>query len=308
MRFSISAPASSANLGPGFDAIGLALDLWNEVVVDTDGEPGRIVSEGPEGALLAGRENLTLRAMRTLAAEHGRTLPPFALISRTNVPVARGLGSSAAALVAGLIAANHLLNLDLSDDDLYAVAWRIEGHGDNVGAALYGGAILAVPQVRHAVRLWGDASDDIGLTAVAFIPEATGATWAARAALPSSIPHADATFNIATACGLALGWRLGDHELIAAGMRDRLHEPYRARLFQHLEAMQAAAREAGAVGACLSGAGPTVLALVTPPRMGAVRAALEATAARLGTTGYVRELAPTRCGARLQESAPGVGR
>lgn len=301
MRFSVRAPASSANLGPGFDAIGLALDLWNEVVVDTDGEPGSVVNEGPEAALLAGRENLTLRAMRTLASDHGRDLPPFALTARTHVPVARGLGSSAAALVAGLIAANHLLGLELGDDDLYAVAWRIEGHGDNVGAALYGGTVLAVPQVRGTVRLWGSDGEVIGLTAIAFIPEATGATWAARAALPSHIPHADATFNVATACGLALGWCLRDHHLIAAGMHDRLHEPYRARLFPHLEAMQAAARDAGAVGACLSGAGPTVLALVAPAQKDAVGAALEATAARLGTFGYVRELTPTPCGARIQE-------
>ena len=300
MRFSVRAPASSANLGPGFDAIGLALDLWNEVVIDTAGEPGNVVNEGPEAALLAGRENLTLRAMRTLAADHGRDLPPFALTTRTQVPVARGLGSSAAALVAGLVAANHLLWLGLSDDELYAVAWRIEGHGDNVGAALYGGAILAVPQVRHAVRLW--AGEEIGLTAVAFIPEATGATWAARAALPSHIPHADATFNVATACGLALGWHLRDHALIAAGMHDRLHEPYRARLFPHLETMQSAAREAGAIGACLSGAGPTVLALVPPTRASRVRAAFEATASRLGTSGYARELTPSACGVRLQES------
>ena len=299
MRFTVRAPASSANLGPGFDAIGLALDLWNEAVIDTDGEPGSVINEGPEAALLAGRENLTLRAMQTLAADHGRTLPPFALTTRTLIPVARGLGSSAAALAAGLVAANHVLKLGLNRDDLYAVAWRIEGHGDNVGAALYGGAILAVPQVRHAVRLWAGDDEELGLTVVAFIPEATGATWAARAALPSHIPHADATFNVATASGLALGLRLRDHELIAAGMRDRLHEPYRARLFPHLEAMQAAAREAGAVGACLSGAGPTVLALVSPERAASVHAALTTIARRLGTPGYARELLPIDHGAYI---------
>ncbi|MBA2276330.1 MAG: homoserine kinase [Chloroflexia bacterium] len=291
MRFTVRAPASSANLGPGFDAIGLALDLWNEVTVDTEGEANAVLNEGAEAALLAGRENLTLRAMRTLAEEHGRFLPPFAVTTRTEIPIARGLGSSAAALVAGLVAANHLLDLGLTDDELYAVAWRIEGHGDNVGAAIYGGAILAVPNVRRSVRLW--AGEPLGLTAVVFIPEATGATWAARAALPAQIPHADATFNVATAAGLTLGLRLRDHELIAAGMHDRLHEPYRARLFPHLDAMRTAALHAGALGACLSGAGPTVLALVPPDHAAAVGAAFMATAQRLQTHGRARELQPT---------------
>ena len=122
MRFTVRAPASSANLGPGFDALGLALDLWNEIVVDTEGEPGAVRVEGSDAALLDGRENLALTAMRRLAEEHGRELPPFALTARTTVPVARGLGSSAAALVPGLVAADRLLGLNLSLADLYALA------------------------------------------------------------------------------------------------------------------------------------------------------------------------------------------
>ena len=136
MRFTVRAPASAANLGPGFDALGLALDLWNEIVVDTDGEPGAVTLEGRDAALLGNRENLAVTAMRELATAHGRTLPPFALLSRTRVPVARGLGSSAAALIAGLVAADHLLELGLTTDELFGHAWRMEGHGDNVGAAL----------------------------------------------------------------------------------------------------------------------------------------------------------------------------
>lgn len=299
MRFSVRAPASTANLGPGFDAIGLALDLWNEVTLDTDGDPGAVVNEGREAALLEGRENLTVRAMRTLADEAGRTLPPFALCARTEIPVARGLGSSAAALVAGLVAANRLLDLGLSDDDLYAIAWRIEGHGDNVGAALYGGAVLAVPNLRRAVPLWPRQGFD--LTAVVFVPNATGATWAARAALPATVPHADATFNVLTAAGLAMGLRLGDRALIGASMHDRLHEPYRARLYPHLEPMQNAAREAGAVGAALSGAGPTIIALTARDRAAAVRDALTAVATRLDVPGHATELCPITAGTHILE-------
>src|SRR5579884_1621018 len=216
MRFTVRAPASSANLGPGFDTLALALDLWNEVVVDTDGIPGSVAVEGRDAELLAGRENLTQTAMRTLADAHGRELPPFALTLRNAVPVARGLGSSAAALVAGLLAADRLLELDLTPDEIFAHAWRMEGHGDNVGAAIYGGAIMAVPKVAAATRLC--AGDDLGLVAVVFIPEATGATWAARAALPGTIPHPDAAFNVATAAGLAVGLLTGNRALIAAGM------------------------------------------------------------------------------------------
>jgi homoserine kinase len=301
MRFAVRAPASSANLGPGFDAIGLALDLWNTVTVDTEGPAGQVTNLGSEAALLENAENFTLTAMRTLAKEFGRTLPPFALTTETNVPVSRGLGSSAAALVAGLVAANHLLDLGLTPIDLFGRAWEIEGHGDNVGAAMFGGAVLSVPGVHHIVPLW--AGGEPGFTTVVFIPEATGATWAARAALPNQVPHADAVFNLARAAGLAVGLQRGDADLIAAGMHDRLHEPYRARLFPHLDEMKRAAVEAGAYGAALSGAGSTVIALTPRDRAGAIEAAFRETGRRLGTPGRARELAPVCSGVQLHEVA-----
>jgi homoserine kinase len=300
MPFTVRAPASSANLGPGFDALGLALDLWNEIEVDPDGEPGRVILEGPDAALLDGRENLAVTAMRRLAAEYDRALPPFALTVRTVVPVARGLGSSAAALVAGLLAADRLLDLHLPRVALYAQAWRMEGHGDNVGAALYGGAVLAVPGVADAVQLC--ECDAFGLVAVVFVPEVTGATWAARAALPSTVPHPDAAFNVAVAAGLVLGLRDGDHRLIAAGMHDRLHEPYRARLFPHLEPLTIAARHAGALGACLSGAGPSILALTPPAATAAVAAAYHDVAHHLGVPGQVMTLPLAAYGAHIIEA------
>lgn len=301
MQFSVKAPASSANLGPGFDALGLALDLWNEITIDTDGPAGEIVNTGAEAALLEGRNNLTLSSMETLAKEFGKSLPSFHMTAETNIPIARGLGSSAAALVAGLVAANHLLDLELSLDDLFARALEIEGHGDNVGAAMHGGAVLSVPGVHHVVQLWSEAAPQF--TAVVFIPVATGATWAARAALPSHVPHADATFNLARAAGLALGLQHGNTELIAAGMHDRLHEPYRARLFPHLHEMKHVALEAGALGAALSGAGPTVIALVPPDNAAAVERAFIEAAQRLGTEGRACELAPVASGVQLQEAA-----
>jgi homoserine kinase len=301
MRFTIRAPASSANLGPGFDALGLALDLWNEIEIDTAGPAGAVILEGRDVELLDGKKNLALEAMGHLARAAERELPPFALTARTAVPVSRGLGSSAAALVAGLLAADRLLGLGLSRTEIYAHAWQMEGHGDNVGAAVYGGVILAVPGVREAVPLLtGEAVARLGLTAVAFIPEMTGATWAARAALPERIPHADAAFNVATTASLAVGLLQGDVALIGAGMHDRLHEPYRARLFPHLTPLTDAARAAGAIGACLSGAGPSILALCQRDRAAAVAAALVKTAPHAGVHGEPCQLAVTMRGAYVE--------
>lgn len=299
MRFTVRTPASSANLGPGFDALGLALDLWNEATVDASGEPGSVILAGAESSLLDGRENLTLTAMRRLADESGRTLPPFALTVRTAIPVARGLGSSAAALVAGLLAADRLLGTALPVAELFSLAWQMEGHGDNVGAALYGGAVLAVPEMPDPIQLLTHGR--LELCAILFIPQATGLTRAARAALPPTVPHADAAFNVAAASGLVLGLHTGNLPLIAAGMRDRLHEPYRARLFPHLETMTATARAAGALGACLSGAGPSVLILVEPHRTEGVADACRAAAASLGAAGELKRLAVALGGAEITD-------
>jgi homoserine kinase len=298
MRFRVKAPASSANLGPGFDALGLALDLWNELDIDTSGEPGAVTVEGADSSLLADKQNYSLNAMQELAQIHGRKLPSFSMTIRANVPVARGLGSSAAALACGLVAGNELAGLGLSTNDLFLQAWQMEGHGDNVGAAFFGGAVLAVAGMSHAILL--SNGDDLGLMAVTFIPEASSATWAARAALPSNIPLPDAAFNVGVASGLTWGLSTGNREAIAAGMHDRLHEPYRARLFPHLTPMTDAARQAGAVGACLSGAGPTILTLVEPENLDAVCAALREVAIEHDVKGEVKPLKPTSAGASIE--------
>ncbi len=296
MHFTVRAPASSANLGPGFDALALALDLWNELEIDTDHASGIEIS-GSDAALLADRENYSLLAMRELAEQVGRTLPPFFMRATVEIPVSRGLGSSAAALACGLYAANTLLDLGLSTTDLFQRAWQMEGHGDNVGAAIYGGAVLAVSGLSAAIRLTDGES--LGLKAVVFIPAATGATWAARAALPPTVPLPDAAYNVGTAASLSIGLLTNDRAAIAAGMQDRLHEPYRARLFPHLTPMTDRARAAGAIGACLSGAGPTILALADPDRVEAVQRAMELTASEHHVEGHVAVLDPSPIGASL---------
>jgi homoserine kinase len=299
MRFRVKAPASSANLGPGFDVLAIALDLWNKIEVDTDGSPGEVVIGGSDRALLESKENYTLLAMKELATLHGRRLPDLSLSVTADIPVARGLGSSAAALVCGLYAANKILDLGMGVSDLFQHAWQLEGHGDNVGAAIYGGIVLAVPGIGEAVKLAN--GKELGLVVVAFIPEATSATWAARAALPSTIPHPDAAYNVAVATGLAYGLMTGNREAIMAGMHDRLHEPYRARLFSHLTPMTDAARSAGAIGACLSGAGPTILTLAEPSQAKKIETAMLAVANEHGVRGIVRTLSPVCQGAQIIE-------
>jgi homoserine kinase len=297
MRFSVRAPASSANLGPGFDALGIALDLWNSIKIETGGDGIRVEYAGSDAAGMDGNENYSVRAMRLLAEEHGRTLPPFRLTAEIDIPVARGLGSSAAAIVAGLIAANHMLELGLDDDQIFQAAARMEGHGDNVGAALHGGAILSVPGLGRAVNLTSGA--DLGLTTVVYIPDEHGATWVARAELPQHVTLADAAFNVGAASGIVAGLLTSDVGAIAAGMHDRLHEPPRSRLYPHLIPMAEAARAAGAIGACLSGAGPTVLALVTHERMPEVCAAMQEAGRTAGIPGQCQHLPISAKGAHI---------
>ena len=298
MRFSVKAPATSANLGPGFDTIGTAVDIWNSANIDTDNGDS-IVNTGTEAPLLHGRENLTLSAMRMLAHDFRKSLPPVSIEANTLIPVSRGLGSSAAALTMGLVAANVILDLGLNDDDLFERAWAIEGHGDNVGAAIYGGAVMAVPSVRGITRLCDTSG--LGLTCILFIPDMTGATHAARAALPSTVPHKDATANVQAVSALAVGLVRHDHTLISAGMLDRLHEPYRMSLFPHLTPLQEVARTAGAVGAVLSGAGPTVLTLVHPDLAENVSTAMERAARDVETPGRVVEVALSSVGYQISQ-------
>jgi homoserine kinase len=299
MRFDVRAPASSANLGPGFDALGLALDLWNTITVETGGTETSVTYSGPDSERMADHENYSVRAMKLLADDEGRHLPPFRLHADIQVPVARGLGSSAAAIVSGLMAANHLLDLGKTRDELFQVAARIEGHGDNVGAAIYGGAVLSVPALGRGVRLLGERKLD--LVAVVFIPDVTGATWVARAELPQHVTLADAAFNVGAASGIVAGFLTGDLDAIRAGMFDRLHEPPRSRLYPHLIPMAEAARTHGAIGACLSGAGPAVLALATSVQAATVAEAMKTIAPSTGVAGECVVLPVAMNGAVLTE-------
>jgi len=169
------------------------------------------------------------------------------------IPLARGLGSSAAATVAGLLAGNALVGEPLTGADLLRLATELEGHPDNVAAALHGGVVVCAD--GQATRV----EPPVALETVLVVPAEAVPTAAARAALPDAVPLADATFNVAHGALLALGLATGDLDLVSRGLADRLHQPYRAHLFPRSAELISRARDLGALGATLSGAGPTVL-------------------------------------------------
>jgi len=252
----VRVPASSANLGPGFDSFAAALALHVELEVI---ETGRFAIE-TKLDVARDRRNLCVRGF-------ARLHPPDAFTFRisSQVPLSGGLGSSAAAYVAGLSAAAHLLELD---EDLLLHATTLEGHPDNAAAALLGGFVI----VAGADVARFDPPD--GLEAVILVPRAAVRTAVARRALPASVPLADATANVARGAMLTLGLARADFSLIAQGLEDRLHQPYRAHLFPASMKLLERAVELGALGATISGAGPTVLFWTQADATGAVVAAL----------------------------------
>jgi homoserine kinase len=253
----VRVPASSANLGPGFDCLAAALALHLELEVQ---ESGSFAVE-TDLAVARGRENLCVRAFERL-----HPADRFSFRIRSQIPLSGGLGSSAAAIVAGLMAADHLFELDA---DLLALASELEGHPDNVAAALRGGFVVCAD--GEAARFEAPT----GLEALAVVPHEAVNTRAAREALPAQVPMEDAVFNVAHASLLTLGLARGDWDLLARGLHDRLHQQRRGPLYPRSLALAESARELGALGATISGAGPTVLVWCFYEQTGAVVQALQ---------------------------------
>jgi homoserine kinase len=252
----VRVPASSANLGPGFDAFAAALALHTEVEVVETGRFAVVT----DLAIAKDRRNLAVRGFARLHAPDR-----FEFRIRSDIPLSGGLGTSAAAYVAGLLAADHLFELDA---DVLALATELEGHPDNVAAALLGGFVVCAD--GQATRF--DAPT--GLEAIIVVPHEAVRTREARAALPADVPMGDAVFNLAHASLLVLGLARGDWDLVSRGLGDRLHQPHRAHLYPRSADLVARARDLGALGATISGAGPTVLVWCHYEQTGAVLEAL----------------------------------
>lgn len=304
-RVTVEVPASSANLGAGYDCLGVALALINRVEVEVRGwSRGKIdlAVDGEGGDELSDdRDNRFVRGLEAAMGAARGELPEgvgWRIEMHNGIPLSRGLGSSAAATVAGVVAANALLDGPLDTATQLRIAAGIEGHPDNASAALLGGFVASAStgDTVEAIRI--DVPRD--LRAVLFIPERRLSTEAMRKSLPSTIPHGDAVANLAAVAIGVAGLAAGRTDLLRLLTVDRVHEPYRAAVYPELPRMVAAAREAGALGACLSGAGSTILAFAeSMSRISRVEAAFVAVAADSDLDGRVVVVEPRNVGARV---------
>jgi homoserine kinase len=304
-RVVVEVPASSANLGAGYDCLGVALELTNRVELEVRSWSRGAIELSIDGEgrneLTEDRDNRFVQALEaTLVAARGE-LPSgigWRIDMRNRIPLSRGLGSSAAASVAGVVAANTLLGNPLSAPEQLKVVTGIEGHPDNAAAALLGGFVVtaAVGDQVEAMRF--DVPRD--LRAVLFIPDLRLPTTAMRQALPTEVPHADAVANLgAVGLGVA-GLAAGRTDLLRHLTVDRLHEPYRAAVYPQLPRLVQAARDAGALGACLSGAGSTILAFTdSVATITRIDAAFSAVAADTDLPGKVVVVSPRNAGATV---------
>jgi len=303
----VEVPATSANLGAGYDCLAVALEIVDRVEVECLARPGAGVELAVDGEgageLPGDRTNSFVVALeRGLAEVRGASAGELGwrVQMRNRIPLARGLGSSAAATVAGLLAGAALAGETLPADHALALATEIEGHPDNAAAALLGGfTIAAHGDAPHAIRF--DVPRD--LRAVLFIPDLRLATSEMRAALPEMVPLVDAVANLQrVALGVA-ALAAGSAAGLGVLAVDRLHEPYRAAVYPQLPQLVAAAREAGALGACLSGAGSTIIAFAdTLDTLTRIEGAFRAAAADLDLPGRVELVAPRNAGARVEQA------
>ncbi len=269
-RATIRVPATSANLGPGFDCIGVAVDLWNETNV-TFGRSSIAISGEGSDSLPRDESNLVVSSARRTFRELGVDPMPLAFDCHNNIPLARGLGSSSAATVTGIAAAFAFAGIDIADAEsqrrIFTIAADIEGHPDNVSPAVYGGCQIGFnvddgcPDSSWIVSRVNIADE---LKTVVFVPDFTMATKEARGILPNMVPRSDAVFNVGRAAMLVHALETRQWPLLRHATDDRLHQPQRIeKLFPRFRPIARGALDAGAHGVFLSGAGPTVMALAT---------------------------------------------
>ncbi|MFT4122829.1 MAG: homoserine kinase [Microbacteriaceae bacterium] len=265
LSVAVKVPATTANLGPGLDTLGLALALYDELEVTVRAEPGAHVEVHGvgEGSVEVDESNLVVRSIAATFAACGQPVPGLDLVARNAIPHGRGLGSSGAAIVAGVMAAKGLLEgvVDIDAEGLLAVATELEGHPDNVAPALFGGLTIAwmTPEGPAAKKLIVHR----GVSPLVLVPAATMSTKLARSLSPESVPHEDAIFNVSRSA-LLVAALTQSPELLLAATEDRLHQSYRASAMVDTDALIRLLRGHG-LAAVLSGAGPSVLVLASDP-------------------------------------------
>lgn len=255
----VKIPATSANLGPGFDCLGLALNLYNRLEVHTD-DKLRIETEGDGAQLIpTDASNLTYQAMKRAYEAVGRECPGFFIRQISAIPFSKGLGSSASAIVGGLVAANALMGSPLDKHDLLKIACAIEGHPDNVTPCLFGGLTATVmdgTEIHFARTL-----PDERFCYAAMVPDFELPTKSARKALPDSYSKADTVQNVGRAVLMYAALEQGMSTALRTASRDKIHQPYRKPLIPAWDDVTASATDSGALAVCLSGAGPTIMAI-----------------------------------------------
>jgi homoserine kinase len=259
----VHVPASTANLGPGFDCLGLALDLWNKTTFHLDGVgiQVKVTGLGSQSLPTDGRNLIASSALK-LFSSLNLPAPKGLLIECDNsIPLDSGMGSSAAARMTGLLGANLLLGSPCSPEEIFGLATDMEGHPDNVGASLFGGLVL-VTMVAGKPLVHRYDLEPLSISVA--LPKMYLSTDSARAALPRVVPLKDAVFNIGRTAFVVEAFRSGDMQLLGQVMEDRLHQPYRYKLIPGAEAAVEAALRAGAAAAALSGAGPSIIAFSQP--------------------------------------------
>lgn len=311
MRITVDVPATTSNLGPGFDAVGMALSLSSTFICETDGlapplaaqedaatpPPALVVEVEGYGADTLPRDasHLVVATLRDALARHGRGLPAMRLLQRNQIPLGSGLGSSSTAIVGGLAMAQALLGMPLDRDALLRDACRLEGHPDNAAPCVLGGLVTAtLGEAVHAVSV--PIASQLGC--VVCTPALHLSTAEMRAALPAQVPFADAVFNGTHACLLIAALATGRLALLAEATQDRLHQRFRAAHVPGFEAVIAASQRAGALTTVLSGAGPTVIALIDRETCDAeaIRDAMVAAFRGAGLASEGRVLAPRAAG------------
>lgn len=256
----VKIPATTANCGPGFDSIGIACTFYNELEVtelDVDEIQLEVTGEG-EGTIPATRDNIVCQAIDKVFRRVGHTCKGLRLKMNNNIPLARGLGSSAAAIVGGLFAANELSGSKLTRHDIFELATEMEGHPDNVAPAIFGG--ITVSMMEDGKPSYLRFMPPKPLYMIVAIPQFRLATKTARSVLPKQVPHEDAVFNLSRTAMLVTALNQGKYEYLAQALEDRLHQPYRMPLIQGMKDVVALAKEAGAYGCVISGAGPSLIA------------------------------------------------
>jgi len=256
----VKVPASTANLGPGFDTIGMALNLyiWIEMSF-AEKTKVELLGEQLDG-IPADKTNLVYEAAQMVFKKAGVNHPEIEITMYSEIPLTRGLGSSASAIVGGMVAANALIGNQLSSDSLFQMSSALENHPDNVGASLFGGIVVAFWDGKRAEYIQIDPDERIEILVV--IPKFHLETKKARHVLPEKIALKDAVFNVSHSSLLVAALALGRIEMIQHAMKDKLHQPYRAELIPGMSKILSKAVQNGALGIALSGAGPTLLALV----------------------------------------------